>query len=84
MRVIQRSGGKPGTLALTSVHFLPPSRLTKSRPSSVPKYSTPALSGDSAMVVMVWPVPSVPGGFPLVKSGVSVSHLSPRLTDLKR
>ena len=46
----QVPAGKPGTLAVTSVHVSPPSRVSCRRPSSVPTQITPAVNGDSLMV----------------------------------
>ena len=40
-------------LAVTLVQFLPPSRVTWTRPSSLPAQSRPFSLGDSAMAKMV-------------------------------
>ena len=45
--------GKPGIAAVTFVQVLPPSRVTCTRPSSLPAQIRPFCFGDSAMAKMV-------------------------------
>src|SRR5262245_52921386 len=46
-------GGRPGMFFPTSVHVCPPSRLTCRLPSSVPAHTTPGITGDSEIVMIV-------------------------------
>ena len=52
---IQVASGTPGTFASTLVHEPPPSRVTCTRPSSLPTHISPASSALGAMVrIVVW------------------------------
>src|SRR5262245_37641271 len=52
-RAIHVFAGKPRMLGVTFAHVLPASCVTCTRPSSVPTHTTPAFTGDSAIVRMV-------------------------------
>src|SRR5207247_10113271 len=68
--------GRPGRFAVTLVQFLPPSRVTCTRPSLVPAHNSPALSGDSAIANTTSPY-STP-----MLSGVSPPEICCRLLSL--
>src|SRR3989441_11669480 len=55
MLVIFPHGGSLGMFAVTSVHDVPPSRVTCTRPSFDPAQITPACAGDSASAKSVAP-----------------------------
>src|SRR3954452_14521630 len=49
----QLFGGRPGRFLPTSVKVMPPSRLTCRLPSSVPAQTTPGITGDSEIEMIV-------------------------------
>ena len=79
-----------GTFARTFVQDLPASRVTCTLPSSVPAQITPASTGDSTTLMSVACVsapprspiagagPDVSSGLLVDKSGLMISHVSPR------
>src|SRR6185503_5045833 len=88
--------GTPLMLASTLVQFAPPSRVTCTRPSSVPAQTTPRSIGlgASAMIVVKFSAPVTSKVRPPlfaccchsflfeVRSGLMVVHDSPRFADL--
>src|SRR5262249_54990874 len=90
-RVTQASFGPPARAiaSVASAQLAPPFVVTCTLPSSLPTQITPAVTGDSEIVVIVQNCIAAPGGLIfvasfVVRSGLIASQWSPRSRDRNR